>query len=170
MRVKSYKTVTSTEYRHFILAGLETTSFTFCASPLSDYSRVYDTVINRKRSEESIGLFMAPDYIQHHPLIPDGAQVLGKFFGQITKNRSNARVVVHKIIAVGDFVFAHVNFLNLFNDDPNDSGIAGVDICQMDANGLAIEHWDTLQLVGSPENSAPWLAPNLPRANQKGMF
>lgn len=132
--------------------------------------RFYDLVINQKKSEESIGSFMAPDYVQHNPLIPDGAESLGKFFGQITKERSNARVVVHRIIAVEDYVFAHVNFLNLFNDDPNDTGIAGVDIYKMDAYGLAVEHWDTLQLVGTPENSAPWLAPNVRRANAHGMF
>jgi predicted SnoaL-like aldol condensation-catalyzing enzyme len=130
----------------------------------------YDLVINKKESEESIGRFMHPRYVQHNPLIADGAEALGKFFGQITKERAKARVVIHKIIAVGDYVFAHVNFLNLFNDDPNDTGIAGVDIYKMDADGKAIEHWDTLQLVGTPENSAPWLAPNLPRANANGMF
>ena len=67
-------------------------------------------------------------------------------------------------------MFAHVNFLNLFNDDPNDTGVAGVDIYKMDADGKAIEHWDTLQLVGDPKNSAPWLMPNVPRANSNGMF
>jgi len=90
--------------------------------------RFYDLVINQKKSEESISTFMTPGYIQHNPLIPDGAEALGKFFGQITKERANARVVVDKIIAVGDYVFAHVNFLNLFNDDSEDTGIAGVDI------------------------------------------
>src|SRR5262245_27346858 len=64
---------------------------------------------------------------QHNPLIADGPDALGKFFGKITKERARARVVVHKIIAVGDYVWAHENFLNLFNDDPNDTGIAGVD-------------------------------------------
>jgi predicted SnoaL-like aldol condensation-catalyzing enzyme len=130
----------------------------------------YDLVINKKKSEESVAKFMSPAYIQHNPLIPDGADALGKFFGQLTKERAQARVVVHKIIAVGDYVFAHVNFLNLFNDDPNDTGIAGVDIYKMDADGRAIEHWDTLQLVGDPKNSAPWLAPNIPRANSNRMF
>jgi predicted SnoaL-like aldol condensation-catalyzing enzyme len=67
-------------------------------------------------------------------------------------------------------VWAHVNFLNLFNDDPNDTGIAGVDIYKMDADGMAIEHWDTLQIVGDPKNSAPLIAPNIPRANANGMF
>ena len=132
--------------------------------------RFYDLVINQKKSEESISTFMTPGYIQHNPLIPDGAEALGKFFGQITKERANARVVVDKIIAVGDYVFAHVNFLNLFNDDSEDTGIAGVDIYKMDSDGRAVEHWDTLQPVGDPKNSAPWLAPNVPRANPHGMF
>jgi predicted SnoaL-like aldol condensation-catalyzing enzyme len=130
----------------------------------------YDLVINKKRSEESVAEFMNPSYVQHNPLIADGGAALGKFFGQVTRERARARVVVHRIIAVGDYVWAHVNFLNLFNDDPQDTGIAGVDIYQMDADGKAIEHWDTLQVVGDPKNSAPWLAPDVPRANSHGMF
>jgi predicted SnoaL-like aldol condensation-catalyzing enzyme len=130
----------------------------------------YDLVINRKKSEERVVNFVSPAYIQHNPLIADGPVALGQFFGKITRERAQARVVVHKIIAVGDYVWAHVNFLNLFNDDPEDTGIAGVDIYRMDADGKAIEHWDTLQLVGDPKNSAPWLAPNVARANPNAMF
>ena len=130
----------------------------------------YDQVINKKRSEESVAQYVNPSYVQHNPLIPDGAAALGQFFGKVTKERARARVEVHRIIAVGDYVWAHVNFLNLFNDDPGDTGIAGVDIYKMDADGKAVEHWDTLQPVGDPENSAPWLAPNVPRANSHGMF
>jgi predicted SnoaL-like aldol condensation-catalyzing enzyme len=130
----------------------------------------YDIVINKKKSEESVARFVSPAYIQHNPLIADGPVALGQFFGQITRDRAQARVVVHKIIAVGDYVWAHVNFLNLFNDDPEDTGIAGVDIYKMDADGKAIEHWDTLQSVGDPKNSAPWLAPDVPRANRNSMF
>jgi predicted SnoaL-like aldol condensation-catalyzing enzyme len=129
----------------------------------------YDLVINKKKSE-SVARFVSPAYVQHNPLIADGPDALGTFFGQITRERALARVVVHRIIAVGDYVWAHVNFLNLFNDDPLDTGIAGVDIYRMDADGKAIAHWDTLQLVGDPKNSAPWLAPNVPRANPNGMF
>ena len=132
--------------------------------------RLYELMINQKKSEEATAKYISPAYIQHNPLIPDGSEALGKFFGKVTKERARARVVVHKIIAVGDYVFAHVNFLNLFNDDPTDTGIAGVDIYKMDANGMAIEHWDTLQPVGDPKNSVPWLMPNVPRANQNAMF
>jgi predicted SnoaL-like aldol condensation-catalyzing enzyme len=114
--------------------------------------------------------YLSPAYVQHNPLIADGATALGQFFGAITKQHAGARVVVHKIIAVGDYVFAHVNFINLFGDDPNDTGIAGVDIYKMDADGIAIEHWDCLQFVGDPKNSAPMIGPNIPRANSNGMF
>jgi predicted SnoaL-like aldol condensation-catalyzing enzyme len=131
---------------------------------------LYDLMINQKKSEEITAKFVSPAYVQHNPLIADGPVALGKYFGQVTHERAKARVVVHRIIAVGDYVWAHVNFLNLFNDDPEDTGVAGVDIYRMDADGKAIEHWDTLQLVGDRKNSAPWVAPNMPRANPNEMF
>src|SRR3984885_9371773 len=127
-------------------------------------------MVNKKKSEEATAKFVSAAYIQHNPLIADGPVALGKFFGQVTRERARARVVVHRIIAVGDYVWAHVNFLNLFSDDPNDTGIAGVDIYMMDAEGNAIEHWDTLQFVGDPKNAAPLIGPNIPRANPNGMF
>jgi predicted SnoaL-like aldol condensation-catalyzing enzyme len=131
---------------------------------------LYDLMINKKRSEEGTAKHVRPGYVQHNPLIPDGSVALGQFFGKITRERAGARVVVHKIIAASDYVWAHVNFFNLFNDDPADTGIAGVDIYKMDAEGRAVEHWDTLQLVGDPKNSAPMVGPNIPRANPNGMF
>ena len=51
-----------------------------------------------------------------------------------------------------------MNFLNLFKDDPQDTGIAGVDIYKMDADGKAVEHWDALQFVGNPKDSAPLIS------------
>ena len=101
---------------------------------------LYDLMINKKKSEEATAKFVSPAYIQHNPLIADGSVALGKYFGQITRQRAKARVVVHRIMAVGDYVWVHVNFLNLFNDDPEDAGIAGVDIYKMDGDGKAIEH------------------------------
>jgi predicted SnoaL-like aldol condensation-catalyzing enzyme len=131
---------------------------------------LYEMMINKKTSEEGTAKFVSPAYIQHNPLIPDGSVALGQFFGKVTRERASARVVVHRIIASGDYVWAHVDFLNLFNDDPQDTGIAGVDIYKMDAGGKAIEHWDVLQFVGDSKNAAPMLGPNIPRANANGMF
>src|ERR1700746_4103695 len=131
---------------------------------------LYELMINQKQSQEGTAKFVSSSYIQHNPLIPDGSAALGQFFAKVTRERARARVVVHRVIAVGDYVWAHLNFLNLFNDDPEDTGFAGVDIYRMDAEGKAVEHWDALQLVGTPQNSAPMIAPNIPRANANGMF
>jgi predicted SnoaL-like aldol condensation-catalyzing enzyme len=142
--------------------GLEESARSYCAGQHNKKNvlALYDLMINLKRSEEATAKFVSPSYIQHNPLIPDGSAALGRFFAKITSERPRARVVVHRIIAVGDYVRAHLNFLNLFNDDPDDAGIAGVDIYRMDAEGKALEHWDTLRLVGTPLNSAPIIAPN----------
>ena len=131
---------------------------------------LYQMMINENKAEEGTAKFLTPDYVQHNPLIADGSASLGKYFAGVKAAHPNAHVVVHKVIASGDYVFAHVNFVNLLTDDPNDTGIAGVDIYKMNAAGKAVEHWDTLQLVGDPKNSAPWVAPNVPSANPHGMF
>jgi predicted SnoaL-like aldol condensation-catalyzing enzyme len=81
-----------------------------------------------------------PDYIQHNLIIPTTAKALGEFFNS-GGARKNLRVVVHHGIASGDWVWAHVNFLNLYNDDPNDRGVAGVDIFRFNSNGKMIEHF-----------------------------
>jgi len=38
-------------------------------------------------------------------------------------------------------------------------GLPASDIYRLDVDGKAIEHWDTLQIVGDPKNSAPLIAP-----------
>lgn len=131
---------------------------------------LYEMMINENKAEEGTAKFLVPGYVQHNPLIADGSVALGKYFASVKSTHPSAHVVVHKIIAVGDYVFAHVNFFNLLTDDPHDPGVAGVDIYRMNAEGKAVEHWDTLQLVGDPKNSAPWVAPNIPRANSNKMF
>ena len=131
---------------------------------------LYQMMINENKAVEGTARFLVPNYVQHNPLIADGSAALGKYFAGVKAAHPSAHVVVHKVIASGDYVFAHVNFVNLLTDDPNDTGIAGVDIYKMNAAGKAVEHWDTLQLVGDPKNSAPWVAPNVPSANPHGMF
>jgi predicted SnoaL-like aldol condensation-catalyzing enzyme len=114
----------------------------------------YDLMINKKRPEEAVAKFLVPQYVQHNPLVPDGAAGLAKFFDKMAKQHAGLRIVVHRIVAIDDYVWAHVNFINLFNDNPQDRGIAGVDIYKMDANGKAIEHWDVLQEIGNPKSAA----------------
>lgn len=111
-------------------------------------------MIKKKKAEEAVAKFLVPNYIQHSPLVPDGAAGVSGLFKKMAGDRAHLRVVVHRIIANCDYVWAHVNFINLFNDDPQHRGIAGVDIFKMDADGKAIEHWDVLQEVGDPKKAA----------------
>lgn len=115
---------------------------------------LYDLMINQKNAREAVAKFLIPEYIQHNPLVPDGAAGLAGFFDKVAKDRADLRVVVHRIAAAGDYVWAHVHFINLFNDNPEDRGIAGVDIYKMNAEGRAVEHWDVLQEIGDPKNVA----------------
>jgi predicted SnoaL-like aldol condensation-catalyzing enzyme len=115
---------------------------------------LYDLMINKKEAEQAVAKFFSPKYIQHNPLIPDGSAELVRFFNKMAEHRANLRIVIHRIVAIDDYVWAHVHFINLFNDEPQDRGIAGVDIFKMDADGKAIEHWDVLQEIGDPKNPA----------------
>jgi len=120
---------------------------------------VYKKMINQKQPK-NVGQYLEPSYIQHNPTIETGAEALIKAFAYMEAQHPRAHVVVHQVIAVGNFVYAHVNFVNLFSDDPNDRGLAGVDIYRFDNNGRIAEHWDVLQPIPDPKNAA----------NPNGMF
>ena len=72
---------------------------------------------------------------------------------------------VKRIAIDGDLAFVHVRYLNWGGHET-----AGVDMFRFDADGKIVEHWDVLELVGDPKNSAPWVGPNIPRVNPNGMF
>jgi predicted SnoaL-like aldol condensation-catalyzing enzyme len=80
----------------------------------------YDEMINKKYAIQATEKYLVPDYIQHNPIIPTTAKAWGEFFNSVTGARKNLRVVLQRIIAGGDWVWAYVNFVNLYNDDPND--------------------------------------------------
>ncbi|MEM8585908.1 MAG: nuclear transport factor 2 family protein [Bacteroidota bacterium] len=115
---------------------------------------LYEEMINDKNPMEAVQKYIRSDYIQHNPMIPDGNMAIGKFFEQVQAVNSRSRVVVHKVIAAGDQVWAFVNFLNFTNNDEDDLGLAGVDIYRMDENGMLAEHWDAVQEVGDPAKAA----------------
>lgn len=61
--------------------------------------------------------------------------------------------------------------MNFLNDDPDDFGIAVVDIYRMNEDGTAAEHWDVLQVMGDPKtDSAPTLVPNVSALNSNGVL
>jgi predicted SnoaL-like aldol condensation-catalyzing enzyme len=106
---------------------------------------------------ENLSAYISDSYIQHNPLIPDGHVPLAMMFSASVAEYP-VEIDVHKVMVSGDWAFAHVNFRNLANDDPDDLGTAAVDIYLYDAEGMVTEHWDVLQ--GVPTHSG----------NPNGMF
>ena len=72
----------------------------------------YEQMINKKNAEHGTRNFH-PDYIQHNPLMADGRVALAKFFGEITQGRPTSRIVVHKIIAAGDYAVSYTHLVLL---------------------------------------------------------
>jgi predicted SnoaL-like aldol condensation-catalyzing enzyme len=134
-----------------------------------------EMMINQKRPKEAIEKYTRPDYIQHNPLLVDGPSGIIHYFTQVTTEHKNARLVYHRAIAAGDYVYTHGVFYNFIDDNPDDHGMAVVDIFRMDDEGKAAEHWDVLQLVGDPKsNVAPSFGPAVfgkpvPAQNPNGM-
>ena len=137
---------------------------------LENMMELHRVMINQRRPGDAVATYLDPGYIQHDPLLKTGAEGLRVFFEDILKDRPIAKWVGLRGIAAGDFVWLHSNFLNIFNDDPQDTGIVGVDMFKLNDEGRAIEHWEVLQIVGTPDNAAPWLAPNIKTSNSNGIL
>ncbi|MEM7746836.1 MAG: ester cyclase [Pseudomonadota bacterium] len=115
-------------------------------------------VLESKPTIENIRKYVSDNYIQHSSALPDGPQPLAMLFSYSVAKFPNAAIDVHKIIVVGNWAMAHVNFRNLETNDPKDLGVAAVDMYLFGPDGKIEEHWDVLQ-------SVPTHAPN-----PNGMF
>ncbi|MEU2200630.1 nuclear transport factor 2 family protein [Isoptericola sp. NPDC019482] len=121
---------------------------------------LYDEMINGKEPLKAVRKYLVPEYVQHNPRLATTADGTGEAFEQRVLSNPDLRVEVHRVIAVGDYVWAHVNFVNIYSNEPDDRGIAGVDIFKFDVDGKIVEHWDVLQPVVDPAEAA----------NDNGMF
>lgn len=130
----------------------------------------YDTLLVSKDPAGAARKYLAADYIQHNPVVEDGQEGFVRFFTRVVSEFHEARVTIHRIIAAGDYVWAHCHYRNILTGDPDDRGFAVVDIWRLDSEGIAVEHWDALQVVGDQTDAAPWAAPGLPAANANGLF
>ena len=106
----------------------------------------YELAFNRHQPAEAAAKFMAPQYIQHNPGAPDGAQVFVTFFESFFQSHPTAHVQIKRVLADGDLVAVHAHW----SRDETDLGSAVVDIFRIE-NGKIAEHWDVVQPV--PEQS-----------------
>jgi predicted SnoaL-like aldol condensation-catalyzing enzyme len=101
-------------------------------------ARVYDAF--RAGDVDAFDELIVPDYVQHNPQADNGLEAVKDFFRPL----GPVDVDVHKVIAEGDLVAAHVHYKNI--------NMAAVDIWRFNDEGKMIEHWDVLQEV--PEQTA----------------
>ena len=98
--------------------------------------KAFDTLFNR-RDYEAAAEFWSRDYIQHSAHIPPGRDGL---FDLVKAAPATLRYENHVVAADGDYVLLHGRFTG--NGRPR-AWIAG-DVVRV-ANGVLVEHWDTLQ-------------------------
>lgn len=114
-------------------------------------------VLETAPTPDNMRKYISEAYIQHNTIIPDGPVPLAMTFLSSVAQYP-VEIDVHKVMVIGDWAMAHVNFRNLTNNDPNDLGTAAVDMYLYNAEGKVAEHWDVLQ--GVPTHSG----------NSNGMF
>ncbi|MGF6757739.1 nuclear transport factor 2 family protein [Paraburkholderia sp. GAS42] len=91
--------------------------------------------------------FVAENYVQHNPTVPDGRKALVEVFTKVFERNPQARSDVVRSAVDGDLVYVHLH--STLN--PSDRGRAIVNIYRV-TNGKITEHWDVIQLI--PEQSA----------------
>ena len=86
--------------------------------------------------------FVRPDYIQHNPLAPDGAETLKNLATGVHQQFPDAEYDIKRVISEGDLVLVHSNVVLT----PGTRGQAVFDIFRFQ-DGKIAEHWDTGQDV-----------------------
>ncbi|MBO9478517.1 nuclear transport factor 2 family protein [Shimia sp. R11_0] len=90
---------------------------------------------------------VTPDYIQHNPQIPTGAQGLTGFIPMVAQ--SGMTVTTHRVLSEGDLVVLHSSFDNAVAFGA--PSLAAFDIFRVE-DGKVAEHWDNLQPI--PQTTA----------------
>jgi predicted SnoaL-like aldol condensation-catalyzing enzyme len=106
----------------------------------------YRTVFIEKRVVEGFERYVAPEYIQHNPLLATGREPAAKFLSTRVVTRESV-TDIKRVVAEGDLVVLHVHS----RTNLSDRGRAVIDIFRV-ADGKIVEHWDVIQPV--PEKSA----------------
>ena len=115
--------------------------------PKEVVTRFMNELYVQKNAREAFETWVAPDYIQHNPLAPNGRDAAIAFFEPFFKSHPDASYSIKRIIADGNLVAVHSHAVFT----PGERGFAVVDILRVE-NCKVAEHWDVVQAV--PEKAA----------------
>ncbi|GKQ39062.1 nuclear transport factor 2 family protein [Streptomyces sp. A012304] len=96
---------------------------------------------------EVVDRYVRPDYIQHNPLAPDGAETLKNLGKAVHQQFPDAEYGIKRVISEGDLVLVHSNVVLT----PGTRGQAVFDIFRFQGGKIA-EHWDVGQDVPESAN------------------
>lgn len=107
-----------------------------------------------KKELSNLAKYMREDYIQHNPLVPQGAAGFQSFFADWFKAVPDWHYQLTKIVSEGDTVWAYGIYSGTQTGDwlgiPASNkyySIHAVDIFRIE-NGKLAEHWDVLDTYG----------------------
>ncbi len=100
-----------------------------------------DLFYTKRSVRAAFEAYVAPDYVQHNPNIPDGREaaitILEPMF-----SRPDARFEIKRILVDGDLAAVHLHG----KTQPDSKGGAVVDLFRLE-NGRIVEHWDVIQPI-----------------------
>ncbi|MFE6619298.1 nuclear transport factor 2 family protein [Streptomyces sp. NPDC057740] len=109
--------------------------------------------------------YVRPDYIQHNPLAPDGAETLKNLGRAVHEQFPDFSYDIKRVISEGDLVLVHSNVVAT----PGTRGQAVFDIFRFQGGKIA-EHWDVGQDVpaSSANGNDMFSTVSRPRTEQPG--
>jgi len=122
----------------------------FASGPLEEANKKlvleFHAVVLNGKNADAAPKYVAENYIQHNPRVPNGLAGLQGFVRELSRNSQDARVTIKRVIAEGDLVVLHSHMQR----SSQERGSVLVDIFRVE-NGKLAEHWDVLQPI--PESS-----------------
>lgn len=97
--------------------------------------------------EKAAKLYLGDKYIQHNPLVKNGAEGFIEYFKKMQKEYPEKSVEFVRSVAEGNLVALHTH-----QTWPEDEEYVTMDFFRFDENGKIVEHWDAIQKI--PESTA----------------
>ncbi len=91
---------------------------------------------------KAVALYVGNEYIQHNPLVDDGAQPFIDYFTEMEKQYPGKQIKFMRAVAEADMVALHTHQTWPGNDE-----YVTMDFFRFDGNGKIVEHWDAIQKV-----------------------
>ncbi|MEM1266290.1 MAG: nuclear transport factor 2 family protein [Pseudomonadota bacterium] len=137
-----YENTIPTEFETHIIAATE------ADRARAEHILAFYEYVAGQPTVEGVSEYLSDRYIQHSAMLPNGKEPFTMLFAGSAADNPTF-IDVHKVIVVGDWAMAHVNFRQMDDTSDDDKGMAAVDMYFFGADGLIQEHWDVIQNVPS---------------------